>query len=46
MKKEYTYYFHCNNCDYDFESENKEHYCSKCGSEDIKLIDTEETELC
>ena len=46
MKKEYIYYFLCKNCNYAFESENKENYCTKCGSENIELIDTDERELC
>lgn len=46
MKKERVYFFHCSNCNYDFESENKENYCSKCGSGNITLVDQEETELC
>jgi len=47
MRKEYTYWFLCLNCKVEWESDSKDvTYCSKCGSENIKFIEKEETELC
>lgn len=46
MRKEYIYHFECRDCKQSFESEDRdEKYCTKCGSENLTIVDKEELEL-
>lgn len=43
MGKEYIYHFECRDCKHSFESESRdERYCTKCGSENLTIVDKEE----